>query len=617
MDEAIILETDKVFRWEGPKRKQTLVHAKLGRLVLTDRRLLFLSTGKNDINLRRIGGGAVTPLAALVTGKTAHLDLEAVHAEGGLEIPVEHLVSAELTSMFKVLTISWDTGDGPVYSTFAPKNGGMPDGPRWVEALRRAIDGDDTHRPPAAAAAGPFAAPVAAHAPSGRVDPEPAPRMDVDPPPPPTRPGRAVAGFRNPDRLAATVEDLTRRFGVEILDHPSRVRNLLRDDYGADATRDRSDIDTFVSVLEHRPLSALDEGRTQQEVAGDLSRVTSLDEPGALWTLSVLQRARPGSPAGTDATVVDRVAEPPARHGGPRPSATLLEPTATHSSSRHSRTGVLVAIVAVLGLLATLGAWFAGRSSADDWRERALAAEKQVEAIDLRRVSGSEGDTTNEDAVAGDDTAATEDTIAVAETVATDADLEELRAAYDEAAAQVATLAEQREQLVAQVEAAQATVARLQAELDGANAEVAARGEPFLTTPNHPVGAITGVGDLTRCDGFGEPCAATYYLGGRLIESGGQRLFEVPDMVLVTLTSPDGVSWNGSAEIIGQYGAFTCSGQRITTTFAINLHPADYRVDPVARTIDVVSYDVDFTLFSQGTGCTDATSAYRGRFELS
>ena len=43
-------------------------------------------------------------------------------------------------------------------------------------------------------------------------------------------------------------------------------------------------------------------------------------------------------------------------------------------------------------------------------------------------------------------------------------------------------------------------------------------------------------------------------------------------------------------------------GSRITTTFTVTLHPADYRVDPAAQTIDVVSYDVDFSFFSRGPG---------------
>ena len=598
MDEAIILECDKVFRWEGPKRKQTLAHAKLGRLVLTERRLLFLSTGKNDINLRRIGGAALTPLAALSTGKTSHLDLEAVHADGGLDIAVEHLRSAELTSMFKVLTISWDTGGGPIFSTFAPKNGGMPDGSLWVDALRRMIGDADADRPAAAATVSPVAVPASAHEPSASssAGSEFPPPMDAKVPAAPSRPGTAVAGFRNPDRLAATVEDLTRRFGVAILDDPSRVRNLLRDDYGVDATRDRSDIDTFVSVLEHHPLSALDQGRSQGEVASDLSRVTSIDEPGAMWTLSVLQKARP---VVSDPTVLDAKPAPSAPGGLRGPSATLVETTDRRASSGRSRAGVLIAVVGALGLAAALGAWFAGRASLDDWKQRALAAEAQVESND-----------TEQDQEDGDTSAPA----ATLPELSDDADTDELQAAYEAAAAEVAALTADRDQLTQAVETRQAKVVDLRDRLAEAKALLAAQTQPFVATPRHLVGEMDGTGELVECVGFSGECSATYYLFGSIVKEGTQRFFESPDMVRVPITTPDGYRWTGQAEITGAYGGFTCNDQRSLTTFSINMLPAEYRVNPASQRIDVISYDVDFTRSTPDGDCTSATSTYRGRF---
>ncbi|MEO6122195.1 MAG: hypothetical protein ABIR32_00695 [Ilumatobacteraceae bacterium] len=137
-EEHILLQQEKVFRWEGDKRKQTLFSAKLGRLILTDRRLLFLSTGKNDVNAARLIGGAISPLAGLRTGSTKDLDLSAVTAAGGLDIPLSGVESAELKGMFKVLTIHYRDADGQTRaSTFAPKNGGMPDGGTWVSQLEQ------------------------------------------------------------------------------------------------------------------------------------------------------------------------------------------------------------------------------------------------------------------------------------------------------------------------------------------------------------------------------------------------------------------------------------------------------------------------------------------------
>jgi hypothetical protein len=136
MDESIILEADKVFRWDGPKRKQTLFGASLGRLVLTDQRLLFLSSGKNDVNAKRLIAGAISPIGGLRTSSTADLDMSAVSAKGGLEVPLSSITAAELKGMFKTMTITYTGADGKEHSsTFAPKNGGMPDGNTWVAEI--------------------------------------------------------------------------------------------------------------------------------------------------------------------------------------------------------------------------------------------------------------------------------------------------------------------------------------------------------------------------------------------------------------------------------------------------------------------------------------------------
>jgi hypothetical protein len=140
--ETIVLEAEKVFKWDGPKRKQTLFKAKLGRLVLTDRRLLFLSTGKNDVSVGRLASGAVSPPLGLRTSSTGDLDLSAATADGGLDVPRERLRGAELKGMFKVMTLTWtdETGAERV-ATFAPKNGGMPDGGTWVAEIQRSAIG--------------------------------------------------------------------------------------------------------------------------------------------------------------------------------------------------------------------------------------------------------------------------------------------------------------------------------------------------------------------------------------------------------------------------------------------------------------------------------------------
>lgn len=139
MDEQVRLLADQVFRWEGPKRKQTLFKAKLGRLVLTDQRLLFLSTGSNDLSAAKLlAGGASHGASGLITSSTKDLDLSALQAAGGLEVDLSAITSAELKGMFKVLVVHYTDQTGAAEaSTFAPKNGGMPDGPTWVAELER------------------------------------------------------------------------------------------------------------------------------------------------------------------------------------------------------------------------------------------------------------------------------------------------------------------------------------------------------------------------------------------------------------------------------------------------------------------------------------------------
>jgi hypothetical protein len=123
----------------------------LGRLVLTSERLLFLSTGSHDITAWRVLGTVVsqspTNLAlpatlatpdALDTAETSHLDTSATEAAGGLDVPHSRLRSAKLHRIFTAMTVSWDDGHGhEVFSTFAAKNIGMPDGRLWVKELER------------------------------------------------------------------------------------------------------------------------------------------------------------------------------------------------------------------------------------------------------------------------------------------------------------------------------------------------------------------------------------------------------------------------------------------------------------------------------------------------
>ena len=168
--EAVILQSDRVFKWDGPKRKQTLIKAKLGRLLLTDRRLLFLSTGKNDITAGKLVAAGLfggSPDAALKVSSTGALDITALTNEGAIDVPVAWVRGAELHGAFKVMTVRWVDGAGAEQvATFADKNAGMPDGPTWVAHLQRLAAAPppvEAPQPSAVAPAGWLADPLGRH----------------------------------------------------------------------------------------------------------------------------------------------------------------------------------------------------------------------------------------------------------------------------------------------------------------------------------------------------------------------------------------------------------------------------------------------------------------------
>jgi hypothetical protein len=138
MDEHVIAVAEGIYRWEGPKRRATLLSATLGRLVLTSERLLFLSSGKHDVTLSKVLAGASgNTLRGLRTDRTDTLDLGALANRGSLDLPLTNLRSAELKGMFKFLSIAYDDASGVGASAFAPKQGGMPAGRSWVELIER------------------------------------------------------------------------------------------------------------------------------------------------------------------------------------------------------------------------------------------------------------------------------------------------------------------------------------------------------------------------------------------------------------------------------------------------------------------------------------------------
>ncbi len=204
MSEIVLMEADQLYRWEGPKRKQTLLSATLGRVVLTDQRLLFLSSGKHDVTIgKALAGASGNALRATRTDSTAHLDLGALANKGSLDLPLASVAECNLQGMFKCLAIHYVDASGQRQATtFAPKTGGMPGGQTWIDAITQARAAQAGQVPrgaptPASFPPQPPASPAQQPAPSHQAAPL-APFAPPPPPPPAVLPREAAGWYPDP-----------------------------------------------------------------------------------------------------------------------------------------------------------------------------------------------------------------------------------------------------------------------------------------------------------------------------------------------------------------------------------------------------------------------------------
>ena len=94
-DERDIAVLDQHSLWKRERPGYTMFGAKLGRLLLTDRRLLFLSTGSN---------GTWHQLIFRSVPGTDHLDKSALGRPGSLALRLERI---ELTALSRRTDLSW------------------------------------------------------------------------------------------------------------------------------------------------------------------------------------------------------------------------------------------------------------------------------------------------------------------------------------------------------------------------------------------------------------------------------------------------------------------------------------------------------------------------------
>ena len=113
--------------------KATLFSAKLGSLILTNQRPLFLSSGSTDA-MQRAARAASTPVLGMHSDATAHLDLSALANPGSLEIPLSAITACK-AGRKRALIVTHTGVNGEESHAFGQQMG-MPYRDSWVEHLQ-------------------------------------------------------------------------------------------------------------------------------------------------------------------------------------------------------------------------------------------------------------------------------------------------------------------------------------------------------------------------------------------------------------------------------------------------------------------------------------------------
>lgn len=92
MSDRIVFASDELYLWPAEKPGLSIRGSFVGRAVLTDERLLFLSMGAHEARDRALASILFGALGALLRGKSTNdLDLSALSNPGSLEVPLHRL----------------------------------------------------------------------------------------------------------------------------------------------------------------------------------------------------------------------------------------------------------------------------------------------------------------------------------------------------------------------------------------------------------------------------------------------------------------------------------------------------------------------------------------------
>ncbi|HRE00876.1 MAG TPA: hypothetical protein PLV68_06225 [Ilumatobacteraceae bacterium] len=186
----------------------------------------------------------------------------------------------------------------------------------------------------------------------------------------------------------------------------------------------------------------------------------------------------------------------------------------------------------------------------------------------------------------------------------------------------VAALQTQLEQARQDLADVQAQLTETQDDLDEALANANTTAAPFdVEAGKVPLGGgnFSVVTNRVTCDGYADAassCPDTFTVDGRIFSEGDGYVIEFANIARVSMGSFDGFNYGGQAPATGDVSP-TCNGNPVATTFAVQIAPVRYHVDPATQAVSSTAFSFTWTMSAPaGGGCAATTRVYTGTIAL-
>lgn len=125
--EVVLYAEDGLQLWHARRAGYTIFDSYVGRVVLTSRRLMFLSTGDGGTGRRLAAAALGGPVGAFLFGETptADLDLRALSSEGSVDIALDAIhdcVAHRRCDCATYVGVQYRKADAVAELAFMPKN---------------------------------------------------------------------------------------------------------------------------------------------------------------------------------------------------------------------------------------------------------------------------------------------------------------------------------------------------------------------------------------------------------------------------------------------------------------------------------------------------------------